>query len=268
MSLSADSLARYNGVGPDVPLNEGEVIALPTRVPDSGAAGGQGAPLVPAFQAALFHRPGQVRTVLNLGGIANISILSATADADVSGFDTGPANVLLDGWAARHLDAAYDADGHWAAGGEVLPELLRHLLADDYFRLPPPKSTGRELFNLPWLERHLSGTEPARDVQATLLELTAQSVAAAIRSYAAECNQIIVCGGGVRNGALMRRLVALLQPAQVGSSAEYGIDPQWVEATAFAWLARQTLEHKPGNLPSVTGARRPVILGGIYPGIL
>jgi len=232
------------------------------------AAGGQGAPLVPAFHAAIFRHRERTRVILNLGGIANISILPATADSEVSGFDTGPANVLLDGWATRHMDAAYDADGDWAAGGKVLPELLRRLLADDYFQLPPPKSTGRELFNLPWLERHLSGTEPARDVQATLLELTAQSAASAIRHYAAGCNEVIVCGGGVRNGALMRRLGALLSPAEVGSSAAHGIDPQWVEAIAFAWLARQTLEHKPGNLPAVTGARHPVILGGIYPAAL
>ena len=230
------------------------------------AAGGQGAPLVPAFHAALFQRPGHTRVILNLGGIANVSVLPGDAAQPVFGFDTGPASVLLDAWIGRHQGRTYDDDGAWASSGTVVLELLERLLDDDYFRRPPPKSTGRELFNLSWLERHLAGQESPHDVQATLLELTARSIANAVTAHAADCGELIACGGGTRNRTLMTRLQALLPRCPINDSASYGIDPQAVEALAFAWLARQTLQRRPGNLPAVTGARHPVILGGIYLG--
>jgi len=230
------------------------------------AAGGQGAPLVPAFHAALLGHPERTRVVLNLGGIANITILPPSGP--VTGFDTGPANVLLDGWAARHRGAAYDAGGAWASGGTVLPTLLTRLLAEPYFLLAPPKSTGRELFNLSWLEAHLEGGEDPQDVQATLLELTALSVAQSIADHAGTAEEILVCGGGACNETLIQRLTHHLAPRPVRSTATCGVEPQAVEAMAFAWLARQTLLGKPGNLPAVTGARHPVVLGGIYRGRL
>lgn len=230
------------------------------------AAGGQGAPLVPAFHAAMLRQPGVDRVILNIGGMANITLLPAAADTPVSGFDTGPGNALLDGWAERHLGTRYDTDGEWGAAGQVLPGLLQALLAEPYFRQAPPKSTGRELFNLAWLERHLRGGENTADVQATLAELTAVSAAMAILSHSPETMEVLVCGGGARNGHLMARLRAHLPHCRVSDTRQYGLDPQWVEAMAFAWLARQSLLGRPGNLPAVTGATRPVVLGAIYPG--
>jgi anhydro-N-acetylmuramic acid kinase len=232
------------------------------------AAGGQGAPLVPAFHAALFRHAGRNRVILNLGGMANITVLPRDTAIPVTGFDTGPGNVLLDGWAARHRGTPYDAGGAWAAGGTVLPALLRRLLADPYFTAPPPKSTGRERFHLEWLEAQLEGTEDPQDVQATLLELTARSVAQAISDHAADAEEILICGGGAGNGALMQRIGFHLAPRAVHSTAHHGVEPQTVEAMAFAWLARQTLCGEAGNLPTVTGARHPVVLGGIYRGRL
>lgn len=232
------------------------------------AAGGQGAPLVPAFHAALFRHAERTRVILNLGGIANITVLPQDTSQAVTGFDTGPANVLLDGWTARHCGTAYDAGGRWAGGGTVLPDLLEQLLGDSYFTQAPPKSTGRERFNLEWLEAQLKGMEDPQDVQATLLELTARSVAQAIASHAASAKEVLVCGGGAGNDVLMRRLAFHLAPRAVHSTAVYGVEPQAVEAMAFAWLARQTLHGAPGNLPAVTGARHPVVLGGIYRGRL
>jgi anhydro-N-acetylmuramic acid kinase len=228
------------------------------------AAGGQGAPLVPAFHAAMFRHPERTRVILNLGGIANITVLPQNIRQTVTGFDTGPANVLLDGWVARHCGTAYDAGGRWASGGTQLPALLERLLADVYFTQAPPKSTGRERFNLEWVEAQLDGTEDPQDVQATLLELTARSVAQAIAIHAESAEEILVGGGGAYNSALMQRLALHLAPRIVHSTAAYGVEPQAVEAMAFAWLAQQTLRGEPGNLPAVTGARRPVILGGIY----
>jgi Predicted molecular chaperone distantly related to HSP70-fold metalloproteases len=228
------------------------------------AAGGQGAPLVPAFHAAQFHHPGYMRVVVNLGGMANITVLPANGNAPVIGFDTGPGNVLLDGWAQRHRGSTYDADGAWAAAGTRLPALLQRLLAEPYFTQAPPKSTGRERFNLPWLETRLEGAEDPQDVQATLLELTALSVSQAINGHAGAAQEVLVCGGGAYNRALLQRLAHHLAPRTVLSTARYGVEPQAVEAMAFAWLAQQTLHGKPGNLPTVTGARRPVVLGGIY----
>ncbi len=227
------------------------------------AAGGQGAPLVPALHAALLSAPGQTRVVLNLGGIANISVLGA--DRSVLGFDTGPANGLLDAWCMRQRGEAFDRDGAYATSGHVDDELLTTLLADDYFALPPPKSSGREYFHLAWLASHPRlAVVAAQDVQATLLELTARSVALAIQHHAATATQVLACGGGVHNGALMRRLQELLHSLEVTSTASAGVNPDFLEAVAFAWLARQRLLDQPGNLPAVTGARGPRVLGAVY----
>jgi len=227
------------------------------------AAGGQGAPLLPAVHAMLLARPGRSRVVLNLGGIANITVLSA--DGRVTGFDTGPANGLLDAWCLRQRGEACDRDGGFAASGRVDAALLDALLADPYFALPPPKSTGREHFHLDWLATHprVPALAPA-DVQATLLELTVRSVAEAIERHAPEADDVLACGGGVHNGALMRRLGARLAPRALASTASCGVDPDYLEAIAFAWLARQRLLGLPGNLPAVTGARGPRVLGAIH----
>jgi len=227
------------------------------------AAGGQGAPLVPAFHAAVFATDGEDRVALNLGGIANVTWLPASGA--VTGFDTGPGNCLLDSWAARHLGTPYDERGAWAQGGKVDEALLARLLAEPYFAKPPPKSTGRDLFNAAWLEGRLAGAEDPRDVQATLLELTAQSVAGAIATHCPGARRIVVCGGGAKNTALMRRLAELLAPAALETSDAHGIAPQLVEAAAFAWLAREALEGRAASLPEVTGARGPRVLGAIYP---
>lgn len=227
------------------------------------AAGGQGAPLVPAFHAAVFADPAEDRVALNLGGIANLSCLPR--QGAVTGFDSGPGNCLLDLWAARHLGTAHDAAGAWAAGGTPIPTLLERMLREPYFSAAPPKSTGRDLFNAAWLQGMLRGGEDAQSVQATLLELTARSAADAISRYAPGARRVIVCGGGAKNAALMRRLAELAAPAVTESSARLGFDPQLVEAAAFAWLAKLALEGLPGNLPSVTGARGPRILGAVYP---
>ena len=240
------------------------------------AAGGQGAPLVPAFHNAVLRSPEQDRVIVNIGGIANITVLPKDAKQPVTGFDTGPGNVLLDAWAERHLGKRMDEDGRFAASGKVRENLLGALLNDGYFSLAAPKSTGREHFNMTWLEfvlkqikypLSLKGEgwgEGAADIQATLCELTAASIASAIQKYAPATNQVLVCGGGARNAHLMQRLRARLQPCPVESTEKHGISPDWMEAMAFAWLAKQTLEGKPGNLPSVTGARRAVALGAIY----
>lgn len=231
------------------------------------AAGGQGAPLAPAFHAAMFRSDAQTRVILNIGGMANVTILPTPASASpVIGFDTGPGNVLLDAWIQRHRQQTYDNDGQWAASGSMHPQLLETLLQDDFFSRAPPKSTGREHFNLAWLEQRLGGfgqaVDPA-DVQATLSELTARSVQAAVAQYAPQ--EVVVCGGGARNRDLMRRLGQQFPTATVSSSDDFGLPAEWVEAAAFAWLARESMAHRSGNLPAVTGARRPVILGGIYP---
>jgi anhydro-N-acetylmuramic acid kinase len=227
------------------------------------AAGGQGAPLAPSFHAAFFHSSDEDRAVINIGGIANLTLLPASG-GHITGFDTGPGNALLDGWAERHLGVPLDKGGAWAAGGRIISELLEQLLADPYFRQPPPKSTGREYFNLDWLG---DAADPfaAVDVQATLAALTAHSIAAGFRSRTATAQRLLVCGGGVHNPTLMARLSDALPKVEVQSSTTLGVDPDYVEAMGFAWLAQRTLAGQPGNLPSVTGARGPRILGGIYP---
>lgn len=228
------------------------------------AVGGQGAPLVPAFHQALFSAPSQINTVLNIGGIANISLLN---DQEILGFDTGPGNTLMDHWCHINIGNNYDANGDWGNTGRVHSALLRQLLDDPYFRQAPPKSTGKEYFSPAWLNSKLADYPDcqAADIQATLCRLSADSIADAILAHAADSNQVLVCGGGVHNQQLMAMLRHNL-PMPVLSTKEYGIDPDHVEAMAFAWLARQTLNGLTGNLCSVTGASVPVILGGIYPG--
>jgi anhydro-N-acetylmuramic acid kinase len=212
----------------------------------------------------MFGRADASVAVLNLGGIANLTLLPA--HGDVRGFDTGPANALLDAWCERHTGAAFDADGAFAARGRVDDALLEALRAEPWFALPPPKSTGREQFHLAWLEARLgTGTRAVQDVQATLLELTAASVADALRATQPDTARVLVCGGGVHNPRLLQRIAARLPGMLVESTAAHGVDPDLVEAMGFAWLARQTLASRPGNLPSVTGARGPRVLGAIYP---
>jgi len=230
-------------------------------------AGGQGAPLAPAFHAQVFGSADEDRCVLNLGGIANITVLPAAHPERAFGFDTGPASTLLDSWILRHKGERYDLDGAWSATGEVIPDLLANLLADGYFQRRPPKSTGREYFSLDWLEPWIAGKQyRTEDVQATLLELTAASVADAILRYAAGTRRVLVCGGGSRNGALLRALAKRLPNRIIERTDDHGIAAEHVEACAFAWLARQTMHGLAGNLPAVTGARASVILGGIYQG--
>lgn len=228
------------------------------------ACGGQGAPLVPAFHQAIFADPLQAKTILNIGGIANITVLNHPA---VMGFDTGPGNAFMDSWCQQHLGTSYDRDGHWAATGQIQPLLLSALKSDAYFQLAPPKSTGKEYFSTQWLQQKLQlfSNIKAEDVQATLCQLTADSIAEAIRQHAADSQQVLVCGGGAHNRQLLKQLQQQLT-AEVVSTASVGIDPDHVEAIAFAWLARQTLNKLPGNLCSVTGASSPALLGGIYPG--
>jgi anhydro-N-acetylmuramic acid kinase len=229
------------------------------------AAGGQGAPLVPAFHRAQFARPGKTVAVLNLGGIANLTVLGA--DGTTLGFDCGPANGLMDHWCRQHTGQLYDEAGAWAATGDVLPALLDALLAEPYFMLPPPKSTGRDLFNPTWLARRLGDppTARAQDVQATLAALTARTCAEAVRHYAAAGSELLVCGGGAFNTHLMERLAALLPAWRVEATDVRGLPASQVEAAAFAWLAYAHCERHAGNLPSVTGAAGPRVLGALYP---
>lgn len=228
------------------------------------AAGGQGAPLVPAFHEAVFRSPDIHRVILNVGGIANITDLNPACAT--KGFDTGPGNMLLDAWSQRHTGQDYDEGGKWAAMGSVIPQLLESLLAHPYFSSEPPKSCGREQFNLDWLEANLPvSSTAAADVQATLLELTARSIAAAIKRWCGIPEELVVCGGGAHNDALLKRLAAHLPHTRVLTSEALGIGADWVEAVAFAWLARQTLLGLPSNLPAVTGSNGPRILGAIYP---
>jgi anhydro-N-acetylmuramic acid kinase len=233
------------------------------------AAGGQGAPLVCALHADLFASADEARAILNLGGIANFTLLQT--GQPVRGFDTGPANCLLDGWALRHLGQNHDPGGSFAAIGSVSAPLLDDLLSDDYFSRALPKSTGREHFHMDWLDARLArhpGLAPA-DVQATLLELSVCSIAAALEQHAPDTCRVIACGGGVHNGRLMQRLADKLvqqlgHPCALETTAAHGLDPDFVEATAFAWLARQTLAGLPGNCVEVTGAAGPRVLGAVH----
>lgn len=229
------------------------------------AAGGQGAPLVPAFHESLFAEQRSYRAVLNVGGFSNLSLLAP--DQPVRGFDCGPGNVLMDAWIQRQRGDSYDRDGAWAASGKVQPELLEALLNAPFFKTQGPKSTGRELFNLDWLDQHLGkqARHAEADVQATLLELTAISITKALHSAQRETEELLVCGGGAHNHTLMRRLAALLPGCAVNSTQLHGVPADWVEAMAFAWLAHCCLEGIPANRPSVTGASGLRVLGAIYP---
>ncbi|WP_312242752.1 anhydro-N-acetylmuramic acid kinase [Pantoea sp.] len=228
------------------------------------ALGGQGAPLVPAFHQALLMDAFERRMVLNIGGIANLSLLFP--GQPVRGFDTGPGNMLIDAWIWRHKAQPYDKDAEWARGGQVIPPLLQQMFSDPWLALPPPKSTGREYFNLGWVERQLSsfpGLAP-QDVQATLTEFTAASIAQQAMLHDG-CDRLLVCGGGSRNPLLMARLAAHLPGTEVGTTDAAGISGDDMEALAFAWLAFRTLSGLPGNLPAVTGARDESVLGAIFP---
>lgn len=229
------------------------------------AAGGQGAPLVPAFHESVFASADGPRAVLNIGGFSNLSLLAP--GRPVRGFDCGPGNVLMDAWIQKSRHMPYDQNGDWAASGTIEKTLLQRLAADGFFSTRGPKSTGRELFNLPWLERHLAALPPlaSENIQATLLELTARTISDALRQAEPGAGELLVCGGGAHNGALMARLQSLLPGCSVRSTEAYGVSPDWVEAMAFAWLAHCCLEGIPANRPSVTGAAGLRVLGAIYP---
>lgn len=228
------------------------------------AAGGQGAPLVPAFHAAVFSHPDEDRAVLNIGGIANLTLLPRKGL--VRGFDTGPGNGIMDAWCQRHIGKNYDVGGEFAASGHVISGLLSACLNDDWFDRPPPKSTGRDQFNLAWLEAKMQGMEisPA-NVQATLTAITAHTVVDSLRKEMPTCQRVLVCGGGSHNPVLMRHLQDLLSPLQIDTTRSHGLDPDYVEAAAFAWLAKESLAKRPGNLPAVTGAKGLRVLGVLYP---
>ncbi len=239
-------------------------IARRTGVPAVGdfrsadiAAGGQGAPLVPPFHDWLFRKPGETTVVVNIGGIANVTVLS---DKPLAGFDTGPGNTLLDAWIQQHKGERFDQNGNWSTTGTVNAAKLEAMLADDYFHRTPPKSTGFEYFNRSWIESF--GECASEDMQATLLELTVRSIADAVRPYAPE--SLLVCGGGVHNAALMKSLRSAMGDCPVHSTSVRGLDPDWVEACAFAWLARRRISGLPGNAPSVTGASAAATLGAVY----
>lgn len=226
-------------------------------------AGGQGAPLVPPFHQWLFQTANAGRVITNIGGIANITVLSADG-TDAIGFDTGPGNGLMDAWINHHRGQAFDSEGKWAASGSVIESLLNRLLSDPYFELRPPKSTGFEYFNLQWLRSFDVDEFDPVDVHATLCELSARSIANAISAHAAVTRAVLVCGGGSHNPELMRRLRQQIPNATVLSTSSAGLDPDWVEAVAFAWLAMRTMNAETGNLPSVTGATHKVVLGDIH----
>ena len=252
-------------------MGDGNVIAELTGIATVAdfrrrdvAAGGQGAPLVPAFHAATLHAGDEDRAVLNIGGIANLTLLPAAGS--VRGFDTGPGNCLMDAWCLRHRGERFDSAGAFAASGAASDDLLRRLLAEPWLAFPPPKSTGRDHFHAQWLDDTLAGLDLSpEDVQATLNRFTAQTVADALFRQMPGCARLLACGGGVHNPVLMANLADALPGVVVESTGSHGLDPDFVEAMAFAWLARETLASRPGNLAAVTGARGPRVLGCIYP---
>jgi anhydro-N-acetylmuramic acid kinase len=266
--------ATKNTKGYSLQLGDPNIIAEATGITTVAdfrrrdiAAGGQGAPLVPAFHHSVFRSKQNDRLIVNLGGIANISYLPI--DGKTVGYDTGPANTLMDAWCLQHKHQRFDKDGLWAKTGNYHKELLLNLLDDSYFSSSAPKSTGREYFNLSWLEQKISEQEtsgtPPEDVQATLLELTAKTVAQEINNVDPDNkSHIYICGGGAHNAALMERITSYIEPRSLATTANIGIEPDWVEATAFAWLAKQAMHKASGNLPAATGANKEVILGGIY----
>jgi len=265
---------EFDGTGYTVQLNAPALLAELTGIDVVAdfrsrdvAAGGQGAPLVPAFHRAVFGHEGEGVAVLNLGGIANLTAVDA--HGVTIGFDCGPANALLDLWCMRSKGAQFDAGGAWAATGRVDGQLLAACRSEPYFTRPAPKSTGRDLFNADWLDARLAAVGghrlPPEDVQATLAELTASTSADACRAAAAAARELIVCGGGAFNLDLMTRLSRLLAPIHVVASSERGLPPDQVEATAFAWLARAFVQRQPGNVATVTGSAGPRVLGALYP---
>jgi anhydro-N-acetylmuramic acid kinase len=227
------------------------------------AAGGQGAPLVPAFHDGAFRAPNETRVVINIGGIANITILEPNCPA--WGFDCGPGNCLMDAWIMRHQQNAYDDDGAWAAQGQVLARLLSRLQSEKYFQMAPPKSTGRDLFRPAWLDAHIDGNEKPADIQATLLQLTAWCICDHIARYAPGAARALVCGGGAYNGRLMKEISNRLSGVSVEKTDDHGVPAQQVEALAFAWLAKQCVERKAIDLTATTGAKHPLVMGAVYP---
>jgi anhydro-N-acetylmuramic acid kinase len=261
----------HDGVGYTWQLNNPSLLAEHTGIRVVAdfrsrdlAAGGQGAPLVPAFHQSVFGQAHETIAVLNIGGMSNISILQ---DDQVLGFDCGPGNVLMDLWCQQHLGQRHDHEGQWAATGVASKTLLNHFMQDPYFQAPPPKSTGRDVFHAAWLHAHLQAVPGLSnaDVQATLAVLTAQTCAHEVLRHAPTAKRLLVCGGGAYNLHLMSLLSQSMPDLAVDSTAQHGLPPLQVEAAAFAWLARQTLLNLPGNLPAVTGARGPRVLGAIYP---
>lgn len=257
---------RPGEAGFSIQLGSADVIATRTGITTVAnfrnrdmVLGGQGAPLVPAYHAAQFGKEGLRQAVVNIGGMANLTLLDGQTVA--GGFDTGPGNVLLDLWHEKHQGEGPDLNGFWAASGKVDTALLDTMLSDFYFKQPPPKSTGREYFNSDWLALQI-GQQSPRDIQATLSQLTAQSIADALKDFAPQ--RLLVCGGGAHNGDMMQRLQQCMGNVPCESTAEQGLSPDWVEACAFAWLARARLLDQPGNAPAVTGASAPAILGAIY----
>ena len=226
------------------------------------AAGGQGAPLVPAFHKLLFQDPEISRVIVNIGGISNIT--SLTSNTKIVGFDCGPGNILMDSWCQRHLGTTYDKNGTWAESGETIPALLEELMSLKFFSVPPPKSTGREVFNLTWLEKYLSGNENTEDVQATLLQLTSRAITDTIPKWFPNTTEVYLCGGGARNIALISRIQISLPGKKVAPTDVLGINADWLEAFAFAWLAKQNIQGVPSSIPSVTNAKGERILGAIY----
>ncbi|PTR03564.1 anhydro-N-acetylmuramic acid kinase [Nitrosomonas nitrosa] len=226
------------------------------------AAGGQGAPLVPAFHRMMFRDQRVCRAIVNIGGIANITYLPP--EGEVVGFDCGPGNMLMDAWCMRHKGSTYDHDGAWAGSGHVIPGLLEALLAFPFFALPPPKSTGREMFSIDWLGLYLNGDEAPEDVQATLLRLTVETIASSLLQHSPGVEEVYLCGGGAHNGQLVAELNAILPGKKIKPTDALGVNADWMEAFAFAWLAKQTIEKAPGNLPAVTGATGSRVLGAIY----
>jgi len=232
------------------------------------AAGGEGAPLAPAFHQQVFHSTNENRAVLNIGGIANITYLTSRQNNNCSGFDTGPGNTLMDAWIQKHKNTAYDKNGAWAASAKPDKNFLAQLMTDSFISSKPPKSTGREHYHLNWLEKQLSNFKhlSTAQVQASLCQFTCNSIVAAIKNNPVDISTLIICGGGVHNKHLIQLLSSELKNIDVISSENFGVSPDWVEAMAFAWLARQTMNNLPGNIPDVTGANKAVVLGAIYSG--
>ncbi len=262
---------KYNNtVGYTIQLGNNALLAELTNISVVGdfrsrdiAAGGEGAPLVPAFHHAIFASTTKNRAIINIGGIANISYLAK--DGGVIGFDSGPGNMLIDYWVERVLNKAYDDNGIWAATGKIIDHLLEQFLGDAYFSLIPPKSTGRDLFNQSWLEPYITNKNyPAEDIARTLTELTGQSICLALQQYCPEVEEVYLCGGGARNQLLVASIRSKLDTMPLFTTKEIGVDVDWVEAVAFAWLAKQAIEKKSSNLPSVTGAIASRVLGAIY----